>query len=125
MAAHSSRNGAYTHFGSRDQSAIQGRRGTLCAASMASFLLSGLAAVNLWTFLCFWQDKARAAAGGHRVPERDLLMLALIGGSPAAFAARSLFRHKTRKQPFSFRLKAIAGGQLILAIAYWAYQGSS
>ncbi|HEX7853028.1 MAG TPA: DUF1294 domain-containing protein [Sphingobium sp.] len=80
-------------------------------------------AVNLWTFLCFWQDKARAVAGGRRVPERDLLALALLGGSPAAFAARHLLRHKTRKQPFSFRLKLIACVQAMAAILWLLFSG--
>jgi uncharacterized membrane protein YsdA (DUF1294 family) len=68
--------------------------------------------VNLWTILRFWQDKRRAIAGVRRIPEADLLGLALIGGSPGAFAARRLFRHKTRKQPFSTWLWLIALAQL-------------
>ncbi len=70
--------------------------------------LSWLVAINLWTMLRFWQDKRRAIAGARRIPEADLLGLALIGGSPGAFAARHLFRHKTRKQPFSLYLMLIA-----------------
>lgn len=77
--------------------------------------LSWLAAVNLWTMLRFWQDKRRAIAGARRIPERALLGLALIGGSPGAFAARRLFRHKTRKQPFSLYLVLIALTQVSVA----------
>ena len=73
--------------------------------------LSWLVLVNAWTALRFWQDKKRAIAGRRRIPESDLLGLALIGGSPAAFAARHLFRHKTRKQPFSAYLMLIAAAQ--------------
>jgi uncharacterized membrane protein YsdA (DUF1294 family) len=64
--------------------------------------------VNLWTLLCFRSDKQRAVRGERRVPERTLLTLALVGGTPAAFLARRRFRHKTRKQPFSFYLQLIA-----------------
>ncbi|MCP3731923.1 DUF1294 domain-containing protein [Sphingomonas sp. MG17] len=71
-----------------------------------------LALVNGLTFLSFWHDKQRAIRGGPRVREADLLGLALLGGSPAALAARHLFRHKTRKQPFSTLLLLIAGLQL-------------
>jgi uncharacterized membrane protein YsdA (DUF1294 family) len=71
-------------------------------------LLTWLVAINLWTVLRFWQDKRRAIAGARRIPEADLLWLALLGGSPGALAARRLFRHKTRKQPFSIRLMLIA-----------------
>jgi uncharacterized membrane protein YsdA (DUF1294 family) len=67
-----------------------------------------LAIVNAWTFFRFWQDKQRAGRGEWRVSESELLSLAFIGGSPAAFAVRHLLRHKTRKQPFSRRLHFIA-----------------
>jgi uncharacterized membrane protein YsdA (DUF1294 family) len=70
-------------------------------------LFSWLIAINLWTMLRFWQDKRRAILGARRIPEANLLGLALIGGSPGAFAARHLFRHKTRKQPFSLYLMLI------------------
>lgn len=66
-----------------------------------------LVAINAWTFLRFWQDKARARSGGWRVPEADLLGPALLGGTPAAYLARALLRHKTRKARFSNRLHAI------------------
>lgn len=70
--------------------------------------------------LRFRQDKRRAAAGLRRVPEAQLLRLALLGGTPGAFAARRLFRHKTRKQPFSTHLALIAAAQLAVAIALLA-----
>ena len=64
--------------------------------------------VNAWTVLRFWQDKRRAMCGDRRIPEANLLGLALIGGTPGAFFARQIFRHKTRKQPFSTHLFLIA-----------------
>jgi uncharacterized membrane protein YsdA (DUF1294 family) len=70
------------------------------------------AALNIATFLCFWWDKASARAGMRRIPERDLLSLAAFGGSPAALLARTLLRHKTRKEPFSTQLQLIAALQL-------------
>jgi uncharacterized membrane protein YsdA (DUF1294 family) len=69
--------------------------------------LAALLLVNAWTMLRFWQDKQRAMAGERRIRESDLLGLALIGGSPGALLARRLFRHKTRKEPFSTQLLVI------------------
>ena len=86
---------------------------------MAGIILASilaLIAVNLITMLRFWEDKKRAVAGERRIPEAHLLSLALIGGSPGALAARQMFRHKTRKQPFStwlFLIVAIQAGILI------------
>lgn len=79
---------------------------------MLAAALCWIVLVNAWTVLRFWQDKARARAGDRRIPEASLLGLALIGGSPGAFAARHLFRHKTRKQPFSTQLIVIAAAQV-------------
>ena len=81
-----------------------------------------LLVVNLWTILRFWQDKQRAIAGERRIPESDLLGLALMGGSPGALLARRLLRHKTRKEPFSTMLLVIAtlqtGAIIGLAVAF-------
>ena len=71
-----------------------------------------LAAVNVWTMWSFWDDKRRARAGTRRIPEGDLLGLALFGGSPGALLARRLFRHKIRKEPFSTYLLVIVALQI-------------
>ncbi|WP_137861498.1 MULTISPECIES: DUF1294 domain-containing protein [unclassified Sphingomonas] len=83
---------------------------------MLAALLAWIVGVNLWTMLRFQEDKRRAAAGARRIPEARLLRLALLGGTPGALAARRLFRHKTRKQPFSTQLLLIAAVQLAVAI---------
>jgi uncharacterized membrane protein YsdA (DUF1294 family) len=72
----------------------------------------GLAAINIWTFVLFGWDKRSAVAGRRRIREADLLGLALVGGTPAAFLARRHYRHKTRKQPFSTILTLIAVAQV-------------
>ena len=82
-------------------------------------LLIALAAINAMAFAAFAIDKARAMAGTRRTAEATLLLLAALGGTPGAYAARALLRHKTRKQPFSSRLHAIAGVQLVVLAALW------
>ena len=86
---------------------------TLVALAALAFL-----AVNLWTILRFWQDKQRAIAGERRIPEGDLLGLAMIGGSPGALLARRWFRHKTRKEPFSTQLLVIVVLQIGAVIGF-------
>ena len=76
-----------------------------------------LGALNLATFLVFGWDKLAAADGRSRIPERLLLILAALGGSPGALVARTVFRHKTRKQPFGARLTLIVFAQVVAIVA--------
>ncbi len=76
--------------------------------------------LNVATFALFGLDKALATRRRRRIAERRLLTLALIGGTPGAYAARALFRHKTRKQPFVARLHGIAALQ-VAALAGWVW----
>jgi uncharacterized membrane protein YsdA (DUF1294 family) len=71
-------------------------------------IVTAVIAVNFATFAAFGIDKAKAEAGSRRISEAALLQWAIFGGTPAAYAARALFRHKTRKQPFSNNLHTIA-----------------
>ena len=59
-----------------------------------------LAVINFITWIAYGLDKGRAKSGKWRIPERTLLLLALIGGSLGALAGMILFRHKTRKPKF-------------------------
>lgn len=78
------------------------------AGLTAAQIAGALVLVNLLTVLRFWLDKRAAVNRTWRTPEASLLGLALIGGTPGAFLARHLFRHKTRKEPFSTILQVIA-----------------
>ena len=81
---------------------------TLTALLTLPNIVAAFALVNLITFLLFGLDKIRAEEGTWRVSEGTLLTCALCGGSIGAYAGRALFRHKTRKQPFSSHLHQIA-----------------
>ena len=79
-----------------------------------------LLAINLAAFAAFAADKARARRGDGRIPERTLLILAALGGTPGAIAGQQLMRHKTRKEPFRALLWLIAGTQATgLAVALY------
>lgn len=87
--------------------------------------LAAFALVNLWTFMLFGLDKLRAEAGTWRVSEGALLAWAFFGGSIGAYAGRALFRHKTRKQPFSSHLHqtAILHAFVVVLAGGWMLAG--
>ena len=88
---------------------------------MLGLLVIALFVINAWTLLRFWQDKRYAISGDRRIPESDLLGCAILGGTPGAFLARHMFRHKTRKEPFTTYLQLIAVIQLgaIIGFSIW------
>lgn len=71
------------------------------------------------TLFAFWYDKSQAIRGKRRIPEFNLLALAFLGGTPSAFLGRQLFRHKTRKEPFSTILQIILMVQIGAAIGFF------
>jgi uncharacterized membrane protein YsdA (DUF1294 family) len=71
-------------------------------------IVTAFIAINFFAFAAFGIDKMKAEAGRWRVQESTLLMLAFLGGTAGAYLGRSIFKHKTRKQPFSGQLHSIA-----------------
>lgn len=57
--------------------------------------------INILTFIIYGIDKLKAKKNKWRVPEKTLLLLALVGGSVGAFLAMRLFRHKTKHWQFT------------------------
>jgi uncharacterized membrane protein YsdA (DUF1294 family) len=79
-----------------------------------------LAGVNLVTFAMYAWDKRAAGRNRRRVPERSLLAAALLGGSPAAFVAGRMMRHKTVKRSFRVRFALVVLIQLgLLALVVY------
>ncbi|MFN7643297.1 MAG: DUF1294 domain-containing protein [Burkholderiales bacterium] len=69
------------------------------------------------TFAVYAHDKRAAVRGAHRVSERTLHWLALVGGWPGALLAQRLLRHKTRKPFFRTMLRLTIGLHVVLLAA--------
>jgi uncharacterized membrane protein YsdA (DUF1294 family) len=80
-------------------------------------LCAWLVGVNATAFGYYGYDKSQAGGAGERVPEVVLHGLALTGGSPAAYAAMRLFRHKTLKGSFRVVFWCIVAVQAALIAA--------
>ena len=76
-------------------------------------LAVALVAINGVAFWMFYWDKWCAENNRQRIPEANLLGVALIGGSIGAIWAQQKFRHKTRKEPFRSLLFGIAALQFL------------
>jgi len=81
-------------------------------------VIGWLLLVNLLTYFVYWLDKRRAAKGGRRIRERELLLWALAGGSPAAILSMRRHRHKTKKLSFLVKITMVVLVQLV-AIWFW------
>ena len=76
-----------------------------------------LIVVNISAIAVYGWDKLSAKQGWQRVPEKILLVLALLGGSVGAMAAMTFFRHKTRHLKFIYGVPMI----FVLQIAALVY----
>ena len=89
-----------------------------------SVLLICLALINVVTFLTYGDDKRRAKRpGARRIPEKTLLLMAALGGSPGALAGMRVFHHKTRHWYFRYGVPAMRFLQLALLGGAWWYWG--
>ena len=90
-------------------------------------LLAGwLILSNIVTFVVFGLDKllAKHPRFRQRVPEKNLLLLAVVGGSVGALLGMLVFRHKTLHRVFRVGVPVILAVQLLLAAAialYWNF----
>lgn len=87
-----------------------------------------LLVVNLIAIRKMETDKAAAEYGRFlpkgfrrsRIPERTLILWALIGGWPGMWLAMRSFRHKTRKRNFKAKFWWAVAGNLFLIILVYA-----
>ena len=80
------------------------------------FFFLYLLLINAAAFLLMLADKRKARKNRWRIPERTLILTALLGGSIGALLGMYTFRHKTRHLKFTLGIPAILLAQLSLAI---------
>lgn len=72
--------------------------------------------INAAAFVLMLADKQKARNNRWRIPERTLMLSALLGGSVGALAGMYLFRHKTKHSKFTIGIPAILIAEVFLAI---------
>lgn len=73
-----------------------------------------LLVINLIGLLIMYIDKKKAKYGRWRIPEKTLLIIALLGGSIGTIAGMYLFRHKTQKLKFTLGFPTILISEIII-----------
>jgi len=84
-------------------------------------LLIYLILVNLAAFAMYGIDKRKAIKDQWRIPEKTLLLVALLGGSFGAFTGMQVFHHKTKHWKFLLGVPACMILHVALAVLYWWY----
>lgn len=85
------------------------------------WIAGSLLLINTLAFVTAWEDKRRARMKRWRIPERNLMMLALIGGAVGLYASFRLFRHKINHPKFMIGVPAILALQVCAAVACLLY----
>lgn len=67
------------------------------------------------------KDKLASSKQWPRTPEFTLLLLTFLGATPAIFAARYLFNHKTSKPSFIYALYGVIVLQLLAIWYFWPH----
>lgn len=78
-----------------------------------------LVTLNLTLMGLMGKDKLAATRQWPRTPELTLLLLTFLGATPAIFAGRYVFHHKTSKQSFTYSLYAVIVLQVAAAWYFW------
>lgn len=73
-----------------------------------------LLTVNLIGVLIMYIDKRKAKYGRWRIPEKILLIVALLGGSIGTMIGMHLFRHKTQKLKFTLGFPTILISEIVI-----------
>lgn len=73
---------------------------------MTGILLYWLVA-NVVGFFLFGFDKLKAVRKERRVPEKQLFLVAALGGAAGAWLGMKRFRHKTKHRSFTFGVPAL------------------
>lgn len=90
---------------------------------MYKALITYLVAINLLGIIVTVADKKKAIKGKYRIPELDLWLIALLGGSLGTYIAMKIVRHKTKHKNFMIGIPIIIIIQLVTSILAYIFLG--
>lgn len=69
--------------------------------AQVNILLIYLIVMNIWGFIRMGQDKRYAKKSRQRVPEKQLFLVALLGGAVGGWIGMRVWHHKTKHRSFT------------------------
>ncbi|UOE93394.1 DUF1294 domain-containing protein [Alkalihalobacillus sp. LMS39] len=78
-----------------------------------------LVIMNLLGFYLMALDKKKAKRQQYRIPEKTLIVTAILGGSIGIWLGMKQWRHKTKHTLFRVGVPLILFGQVVLGIVYF------
>ncbi len=75
--------------------------------------------MSIIAFIAMGVDKRKAKQHKHRISEKTLWILALVGGAIGSYLGMIFFRHKTKHLNFRIGFTLLSVGQLTLL--FWIY----
>ena len=81
-----------------------------------------VALASVVTFFVYGLDKWKAKReGARRIPEKNLLLMALFGGSIGALLGMKVWHHKTLHKTFRYGIPAILFLQILIPVGLYLY----
>lgn len=80
------------------------------------FVIPYLLIINAAGFFSMLADKLKARKNAWRIPERTLLLIALLGGSIGSLLGMYTVRHKTMHPKFALGVPLILAVQVVAVI---------
>jgi len=74
--------------------------------------------INLIGLLIMFIDKKKAIKGRWRIPEKTLMLIAILGGSIGTIIGMNIFRHKTKQLKFTIGFPTILITQITLIVYF-------
>ncbi|GGF06426.1 hypothetical protein GCM10010954_01000 [Halobacillus andaensis] len=85
---------------------------------LSLLFLSYLTTINVLLFILMGFDKRQAVKRNRRISEKNLWLIAWIGGAAGGYLGMEIFRHKTKHRSFKVGMPVLIAIQVIVLLWY-------
>ena len=95
-----------------------GERRTVNKMEGPYLFLAYFALINIVSFLLMGSDKRKARQQKWRIPEKNIWLLAFLGGAAGGWTGKRVFRHKTRHLSFKWGFPLLSCLHIVLIVYF-------